>query len=282
MPRFDTPAPVSLTLHVAVGTTRIAASGLPESTVAVHPGDPDREADVKAADQTRVSYADGRLLVATPKGRGLFSRPGSVSVEITLPEGSEVHGTASMGDFTCTGRLGDCRLKSSAGDILVARADAVHAVTQYGDVAVEYAAGSAQLTTASGALRAGELGGSAELKNSNGTTRVDEARGELRLKVANGDISIGRAHASVTARSANGAIRIAEAVRGALELDTSAGDLQVGVREGTAVWLDADSKAGQVRSSLESVGGPGEAAETLAVRARTSLGDIDIFRAGRD
>jgi len=54
------------------------------------------------------------------------------------------------------------------------------------------------------------------------------------------------------------------------------GELEVGVRRGTAAWLDAQTRFGQVRNRLEPTAAPGAQEETVEVRARTSYGDIVI------
>jgi hypothetical protein len=62
-------------------------------------------------------------------------------------------------------------------------------------------------------------------------------------------------------------------------LETRLGDLEVGIHEGTAAWLDVRATAGKVRSSLEETGVPEPSAETVEVRARTTAGDIVVRRA---
>ncbi|MFP3992685.1 DUF4097 family beta strand repeat-containing protein [Streptomyces sp. E11-3] len=279
MPDFDTPNPITVTVHAELGAIRITAEDRADTVVHVHPSSQAKAADVKAAEQTRVEYSDGRLLVRTPKGRALFGKPGSVLVEIALPSGSRLQGTAELADFTCAGRLGECRVKTGVGDIRVERADTVQLVTQYGDVSLDRAAGDATVSTGSGEVRIGEVDGTAEIKNSNGSTQVGEVIGELRLKAANGKVFVGRAHTAVTLKSANGDVRVDEVIRGTADLATGAGDMEIGIREGTAAWLDVNSRAGSVRSTLEAADGPGESEETVEVRARTGLGDIVIHRA---
>ncbi|MFD9072813.1 hypothetical protein ACFVZ2_22680, partial [Streptomyces lasiicapitis] len=149
----------------------------------------------------------------------------------------------------------------------------------YGQVLVDRVEGPADVTTASGAVRLGTVGGSAVIKNSNGPTDVDEVTGDLRVKASNGIISIGRAHADVSVRTANGAIRVAEVARGSVVLETGMGRLDIGVREGTAAWLDVRTKVGAVRQSVGSSEGPGDSGETVQVRGRTGSGDIQIHRA---
>jgi hypothetical protein len=116
-----------------------------------------------------------------------------------------------------------------------------------GDISVEHATESAEVTTGSGDVHLRELDGSAVVKNSNGPTWVGEARRDLQLKAANGSIAVDLAHASVSAKSANGKVRLGEVVRGSVMIESRTGDLEVGVREGTAAWLDVRTTTGKAQ-----------------------------------
>src|SRR5262249_58332800 len=131
MPTFDTPEPISADLDLVVGDARIAASDRSDTVVEVRPSDGSHEPDVRAAEQTRVEYTAGRLLVKAPRqrGLGLFSKPGSIDVTIDLPAGSRVHGDASVGAVHGAGRLGGCRVKTAAGGIRLAGAGPPHPTT---------------------------------------------------------------------------------------------------------------------------------------------------------
>ena len=143
---------------------------------------------------------------------------------------------------------------------------------------MDRATGHAEIATGSGDVRVGELVGSAVIKNSNGDTWVGSAGGDLRVNAANGDIAVDLAHASVVAKSANGDVRLGEVVRGSVVLETSLGDLEVGIREGTAAWLDVRAAAGKVRNALEASEAPDASAETVEVRARTTAGSVVVRR----
>ncbi len=56
--------------------------------------------------------------------------------------------------------------------------------------------------------------------------------------------------ASVVAKSSNEDVRVSAVVRGSAVLETRAGDVEVGIREGTAAWLDVDARAGRVHNAL--------------------------------
>jgi len=280
MPVFATPEPISVTIEQGVGDARIIASQRSDTVIEVRPRDDSKASDIRAAEQTRVEYSNGRLLIKRPKQRG-FGRTTTVDVTVELPVGSKVQGDSGLGDFGCEGRLGECRLKTAMGNIRLEHTGVLHLKTSYGNITVDRGAGDADVTTGSGEVRIGQIDGAAVIKNSNGDTTVGEVTGDLRVKAANGRISIDRAHASVVAKTANGAIRIGEVIHGAIELQTAAGELEVGIREGTTAWLDVSSQYGRVRSSLDETSSPEPSEATVEVRARTSIGDITIHRSNQ-
>jgi DUF4097 and DUF4098 domain-containing protein YvlB len=280
MPTFDTPEPISTTIDVAIGDIRISAGDHTTTVVGVQPTDAANKEDLEAAERTRVEYADGALLVKAPKNRSWRSSRGggSVDVSIELPADSKVHGTLGMADLQSDGQLGDCRIKTGLGRIRLDRASTVSVKSGAGDITVDHASGHVDVTAGSADVRLGEVEGSAVVKNSNGDTWVGVAGGDLRLNAANGDIAVDLAEASVAAKSAMGAVRLGEVVRGSVVLETKIGDLEVGIREGTAAWLDVNSQFGRLHNALDAAAAPESSAETVEVRARTSIGEIVIRR----
>ena len=281
MPVFDTPEPISVTVELGVGDLRVVAGDRADTVVEVRPSDPAKKGDVTAAEQTHVEYAGGGLLIKAPKSWRQYTFRGggeSVDVQVELPAGSQLRGETGVAALRCRGRLGECRYKTGIGDIQLDQAGAVQLRTGVGDITVERAGGDAELTTGSGSVRIDGIDGTAVVKNSNGDTWIGEARGDLRLRAANGSIAVDAAHAGVVAKSSNGDVRLGEVVRGSVVLETSLGDLEVGIREGTAAWLDVRSKAGQVHNALDAAEAPEPSAETVEVRARTSTGSILVRR----
>ena len=280
MPTYDTPQPIAATIDLAIGDVRISAGDRVATTVVVHPSDESNEQDRKAAELTRVEYASEQLLVKAPKLRPRLSKNGgSIDVTIELPAGSHVRGTVGLGEVHCDGRLGGCQIKTGLGRIALDEADTLNLRSGAGNISVGRATGRTEVTTGSGGVRLRKLDGSAVIKNSNGDTWVGEAGGELRLSSANGNIAVDLAHASVGAKSANGDVRLGEVVRGPIVLETKLGDLEVGIREGTAAWLDVSSRFGRVHNALDAADAPEPSAETVEVRARTSVGEVVIRRA---
>jgi DUF4097 and DUF4098 domain-containing protein YvlB len=281
MPTFDTPEPIAVTVEFAVGDLRIAAGDRTDTTVEVRPSDPAKKDDVTAAEQVRVEYARGRLLIKAPKNwRNYLPRggAGSVDVHVELPAGSHLRGETAVATLRCQGRLGECRYKTGFGDIQLDQAGAVHLRTGAGDITVERADGDAELTTGTGSMRIESIDGPAVVKNSNGDTWIGEVTGDLRVHAANGRISIERARETVAAKSANGDVRIGEVAHGTVLAQTAMGKVEIGIRDGVAAWLDLHTRFGKVRNDLDAGGRPGPGEDAVEVRARTSLGDITIHR----
>ncbi len=284
MPTFATPEPITATIELTVGDTRITASDRTDTIVEVRPSDPGHPLDVRAADQTQVEYASGRLLVRAPKQwrHTLFGRPGSVDITVDLPAGSVVRGDASAASFHGAGRLGECRFKTSAGDVELDHAGPLDLDTGAGSVVVDRVAGRAEISTGTGQIRVGAVEGDAVIKNSAGSIRIREVTGDLRATTSAGDISVDRAGGGVTANTAQGSIRVGEVARGVVTLRTAFGGIDTGIREGTAALVDAYTQFGRVDNQMDAADSPAATDETAEVHARTSFGDITIRRALRE
>jgi Toastrack DUF4097 len=281
MRTFDTPEPISVSVEVGIADIRIDASDRTDTTVEVRPSDPAKRADVAAAEQTRVEYANGHLLVKGPGGwRQWMPRRGteSVDIQIGLPAGSHVQVEAGVAPVRSSGRLGECRCKSGLGDVQLDEVGPAELKTGFGDVTVERVAGRAQIATGSGAVRIGRVDGPAIVKNSNGDTSIGQVSGDARVSAANGSISIDRAHEAVVAKTANGDVRLGEVARGAAVVQSAAGDLEIGVRDGIAAWLELHTRFGNVQNDLEVSEVPASGEDTVEVHATTSYGDIAVHR----
>jgi DUF4097 and DUF4098 domain-containing protein YvlB len=174
--------------------------------------------------------------------------------------GSQVRGDTAYGDIDAEGRLGDCSLKTSYGTLHLEEAAAV------------------TLHTTAGNITAGRVAGTAEISCSSGDVRVGETNAPATIKASAGDIRVERAGDSVNARTAYGAIWVGHGRRGELDLTASYGDVEVGVAEGVAIFLELRSAHGRVRNELDRVEDPAEPVEFLRVHAVTGYGDIRVRR----
>jgi hypothetical protein len=283
MPTFDTPGPILVTLEIGVGDVRIAASDRNDTNVVVRPSDPAKKSDVAAAEQTRVEFSAGRLLIKQPKGWRRYTPRGggeSIDVQIDLPAGSQVRGEAGIAALHCTGPLGECRYSTGVGDIHVEQAGPTHLTTGVGDISVDRGSGDVQISTGSGAVRIGSVDGTAVIKGANGDTWIGDVSRDLRVIAANGSIAVDHSHANVVAKTANGDVRLGDVGGGTVVAQTALGKVDIGIREGVAAWLELNTQFGKVRNDLDVAGRPQPGEETVEVRARSSFGDISVRRAG--
>jgi DUF4097 and DUF4098 domain-containing protein YvlB len=280
MQTFPTPTPLSASIDIPLGDVQITAGDGDETTVDVRASDPSSDDARKIAEQTKIDLVNNHLIVKAPKLSYWRHRDtrGSLDVTIELPAGSSLQGTGQMTDFRVDGRLADCRIKTGMGRIQIDRANAPRLRTGVGDIGVEHAIGHAEITTGAGDVRVAQLDGTAAIKNSNGDTWVGAAAGDLRITAANGDIAVDAARAGVVAKSANGDVRLGEVSHGSVVAESKLGDLEVGIPEGVAAWLDLRAVAGRVHNALEASDAPGESEDKVEVRARTTAGSVVIRR----
>jgi hypothetical protein len=285
---FDTANPITLTLDLYIADVQITATDRTDTIVEVRPSNPDKASDVKAAAATRVEYDEGTdtVSVVSKKPRNVFaylSRTESIDVLVQLPTDSAVRGEVSVGEFRGRGVLGAVRIKTGIGAVRLAEVGPLDLNTGVGDIVVEGVSGSADISAGSGEVLLKAVDGTANVKNSNGRTSVGVVTGDARFKASNGAVEVDRALAGIVATSSNGAIRIGEVVRGKVEANTSNGRVEIGVREGSAAWLDLHTGVGKVYNDLDASGAPEESdpAETVEIRANTKLGDVVIRRSPR-
>ena len=249
MPRFDTPAPIVLELELVAAEVRIEAGDRADTVVEVRPADESKRDDIAAAERTQIEHNAGRVLVRTPKTWRVYNPfgygGGALDVRVEVPAGSSVLLKSGMGSVRTTGELGDTQVKTGMGDIHVDGAASARLGSGLGDVEVGHVTGAADLSTSSGDIRAGALNGAATLKN------------------------------------AMGDVRVAEAAQGSVEARTGYGEIQVGIPDGTAAWLDLSTGYGQVHNGLDRSGPPQPGESSVEVRAHSGYGDITINRAYR-
>jgi hypothetical protein len=282
MPTFETDQPIELSIEMSQGAVHIIAGDRTDTVVAVNPSDRDQPEDVEAAARTVVDLANGSLSIRSPRPRGIAAhlgrrRGGAVEVTVELPERSRLRAEADFADFRCDGRLDDVAVKTGAGNVRLDRTGALRVRSGAGHVAVEEASGRAEIVAA-GEMTIGVVAGAADVKNLNGKTWVGRAGGTARVRSANGDVTIEDAGGDVTVKTANGDIRLGQVARGSVTIETASGGLEIGVREGTAAWIDAATKFGRVHNNLTCADDPESSAETVQVRARTQFGDVLIAR----
>jgi Putative adhesin len=247
---FATPGPVRLEVRSTAGTVTVeAVPGLAETSVTVEPSGSD-EASRRAADEARIEMREHattqEVIVDIRQSRRFGSgRGASVDIHIRCPDGACLDATSASAAIRSTGALGDVNARTASGPIGLAVVEgALTANTASGDIAVDAAGGLVRCNTASGGVT---------LRNAG----------------------------AVVAKTASGHIRVEAVVAGRIELNAASGDLLVGVREGSRLWVDARSGSGRMTSEVDLGDAPSgdNDGPLVEIRARTASGDVSIVRA---
>ncbi|MGW7528768.1 DUF4097 family beta strand repeat-containing protein [Streptomyces sp. NPDC054783] len=175
--QFKTPAAITAVLDIPAGQVQFIAADRSDTTVEILPANPSKSRDVKAAEQTQVTYDDGVLRIETAEATNRVLGPsGDLQVTVQLPAGSRVQARVAAVELRGVGRLGDVTVDGAQGTIKLDETDSAHLTLQSGDITV------------------GRLGGPAELSTQKGDLNITEAvNGTVTLNTQHGDISVGAA-----------------------------------------------------------------------------------------
>ncbi|MFF3862596.1 DUF4097 family beta strand repeat-containing protein [Streptomyces sp. NPDC002209] len=217
MQKFDTPAGSSTVVDIPAGRIRFIAADRDNTTVEILPADASKSRDVKAAQDTTVTYIDGVLRIeAAPAKNRVLGSSGSVELTVQLPAGSRVEAKTASAEFQCVGRLGDVAFEGAQATVTIDEA------------------ASARLTLMSGDVSVGRLNGDAQISTQKGDLHIAEAvRGTVTLRTEQGEITVGAARgvsASLDAGTTYGRIhnslRNSEGVAGLnIHASTNYGDI---------------------------------------------------------
>ncbi len=262
MREFACDGPISVIVRTYVGRVDVIAEDRTSAAIDVTPGN-GSEAARNAAAQTRVEMSGNLLIIEAPETRGFTIRRSPVlNIRVHVPSGSRLQFNAVSADLRSTGRLGDVEISTASGD---ARLDHV--------------AGDVKRNSASGDTHFNRIDGDLSTHTASGDVRGDTIGGGLTARTASGDVSINAIGGSVKAQSASGDIEIESLRLGVTRISSVSGDVELGVAEGTPVWLDLSSISGDTRSELPvSDAAPAGGSAALNLHARTVSGDITVRR----
>jgi DUF4097 and DUF4098 domain-containing protein YvlB len=275
---------IDAAINLAMGELVVTADDVDEVTVEITPTQSDRPADVRAAENTAVDFADDRLTITQKRGNllsTLVNKSWSIDVHVRVPRRSRFNVKSSYGNVRIRGPIGRSSLATSYGDITAGDVAELTAKTSYGEVRLDRVSGTTALTGTS--LLIGEVYGDATVKSSHGNVAVGLVAGQLAAASGYGNIDVRTVMGDLEARAGHGKVLVSDAVSGTAQLETSYGDIEVGIRQGTLTWLDLDAKGGTVRNELN-VAGPDsqdddDTTDRLKVTARTNYGSVRAFRA---
>jgi hypothetical protein len=233
----------------------------------------DDEESQALVDNARVEFQDhhGRpqLLVDVPQRKGggfsfgfFFGRQG-VTCRIRAPHGSPLSVRTKSADVDVRGRLGGLSVATASGDV---RADHVD-----GSVSVKSASADVEVRTVTGSLN---------VQTASGDISADSVHGSVNVTTASGDVRVDDARTDVSANTVSGDQLLSAVMQGKVSAHSVSGDVAIGVRRGSKVFLDCNTISGDTSSELElTPDAPSGDGPLVEIRAKTVSGDIQITRA---
>ena len=287
MPTFDTPEPISVTLDLGVGDVRITASDRADTVVEVRPSDAADEPTCRPPSRPGSTTPTAGCWSRAPKRSASASsaEPGRSTCRSSCRPVPGVGGDVPMGDFRGDGRLGECRLKTSAGDVRLerdrARCDLRHRRRRRSrSDRVDRRRRDLHRLRRDPARRGRRHRGGQELQR-----RHLDRRGHRRPAGAARPTATSPSSARRRRRRRQDRQRRRPVGEVGPRLGRRSrppcGELEVGIARGhRRLARRCNTSFGNVRNRLETPPRPGRRpSETVEVRARTSFGDIIIRRA---
>ena len=278
---FKTPGHVRLDIRLGAGEIRLASGADGETTVTLEPLR-DNDGSTAAVEDARIDLrerGEGHEVLVDVRGRRFGNA--EVLVEVRCPDGADVKAKGGSADVEGDGRFGSADVQSGSGDVQFselsgdAKVDAAS-----GDIQLARVGGELRANTASGDVQVGSVAGPSKVNSASGDIQIREAGGSLEVNSASGGVQVGEAGSSVSVNTASGDQTIGAVVQGKVTLKSASGDLKIGIRGGSTLWVDARSRSGEVRSELPVSDAPPEGdAPHVELRANTMSGDIEVVRA---
>jgi Putative adhesin len=267
---FEVQGPVELDVRLASGEIEVEAiEGLTRVEIEVIAHDDESQ---QLVDATRIELHDHHdrpeIIVDVPQRRGsfnlgmLFGRQG-ITCRLRAPERSGLSVRSKSADVRAIGTLGGANVQTASGDVRLEDVD-----------------GGLNVKSASGDIVAQEITSGANIQTASGDVSLDVVRGPVNAATASGDLRIGEAWNNVNANTVSGDQLHGAVLQGLVAAHSVSGDVQIGVRRGSKVFLDCNTVSGDTRSELElTTEAPAGDGPLVEIRAKTVSGDIAITRA---
>jgi len=252
---FSTPEPPKLRAGIAAGRIEIETAETAETVVEV-------EAIRGDLENLKVEQ-HGHDIVVETRRRFALNRNDEYEIRIRAPHRTDADLNVASADVTAAGRLGGVEINTASGDVQVDEVEQ-----------------DAKVRSASGDVRLGPVGGRVDVNSASGDVSVRRAGAGATVRSASGDVLIGEATQRVSVQTASGDQLIESGAEGAVDLKSASGDVKVGIKQGSRLFVDARSMSGETTSELELTGvEPDGDGPLVELKAATMSGDIRIVRA---
>ena len=246
---FETPTAPALELSIPQGTIDVETIDGTQTRVELDCNETDALADA-------VVELRGNTVVVEVERRRLLGGMINISIgdfsigsrryrlRVTCPHGAELRARVAAADVTANGRYATADVKSASGDV-----------------------------------KLGDVDGDAQVKSVSGDVEIGHVTGTTTVQLVSGDLRVRNAESSLMAKSVSGDVEV-QVASGDVQLTSVSGDMRVAVRRGSRVYIDANSVSGDLDSELELADSPRDAEGPLVeLRAKTVSGDFRVVRA---
>jgi hypothetical protein len=275
---FNTPGAVRLDLELPAGAIELQAADTEETHVeleALSENDQVREM-VETARIEAIRRGDGHEVIVEVRTRhgvwisfskGPDIRIGSpeMRLRVTCPKNAALEVRTKSADLDARGEYGEVDVRTASGDVHVERA------------------AGAEVKTASGDVQFDEVDGLLDVKSASGDVAVGSVARETNIQLVSGDVWVREAGDSVSVNTVSGDQRLDAVAKGRLELRAISGDIMVGIRRGSRVFIDANTISGSTSSEFELSDAPQQEPDPdsplVELFAKTVSGDVRIERA---
>jgi len=276
---FQTPGQVRLDLDLPAGAIEIETENTEETHVELEALTDNEQvqemvASARIESSRRGDAYEVTVEVRTRHGvwisfsRGPDIRLGTpeMRLRISCPHGASLDVSSKSADLQARGEYGTVDFKTASGDAHVDRsADAL-------------------FKSASGDVHVDTVDGSLDVKTVSGDVHVGSVARDSNVQAVSGDVYIADAGGSVRASTVSGDQRYEAVLQGRFELRAVSGDIGVGIRRGSRVFIDANTVSGSTSSEFDLSDAPAPAepaadAPLVEVFAKTVSGDVRLERA---
>jgi DUF4097 and DUF4098 domain-containing protein YvlB len=270
VPLFQTPGSVELQIRLPAGRATVKTADEPITNVELVPrgrrGEEAIEQIIVRADEK----PGGHVISIERKDRikwgplAIDWGEGDVEITVTCPTGTDIEFNGASADLSALGSYGKVAAKTASGDL------------RLGEIA-----GGLQVKTASGDVSVQRIESESSLQTVSGDVDVEWVNASLTARTVSGDVELGRVRASLTLGTTSGDVAVKAVEAGEVKIQTVSGDARVGVTQGTAVWMDAVSVSGTLRSELGVADNAPEQErdDIVPLQVKTVSGDVSFVRA---
>lgn len=275
---FSTPGPVRLDLELPAGAIEIETADSDETHVelealSANEQVQDMVANARIESNRRGDGSEVIVEVRTRHGVWISFSSGpdirlgtpEMRLRITCPKGAALDVRTKSADLDARGQYSLVDFKTASGDMNVERSADAYAKTASGDVRLDV------------------VDGSLDVKTVSGDVFVTSVARDATVQAVSGDVLIRSNDGSISANTVSGDQQYDAVVRGRVEIRSVSGDVGVGIRRGSRVFIDANTVSGSTSSEFELSDAPAaplaDDAPLVEVFAKTVSGDVRIERA---